>query len=76
LWAKGLNAKDIHKEMFPVYGGKCLSCKPVYQFTTGSRNSIKDVQKLHMMPKQVALLRLQQKQVCTGWKSWFELIGG
>jgi hypothetical protein len=25
LWAKELNAKDIHKEMFPVYGGKCLS---------------------------------------------------
>jgi hypothetical protein len=25
LWAKGLNAKDIHKEMFPIYGGKCLS---------------------------------------------------
>jgi hypothetical protein len=24
LWAKGLNAKDIYKEMFPVYGGKCL----------------------------------------------------
>jgi hypothetical protein len=24
LWAKGLNAKDIHKEMFPVYGRKCL----------------------------------------------------
>jgi hypothetical protein len=24
LWTKGLNAKDIHKEMFPVYGGKCL----------------------------------------------------
>jgi hypothetical protein len=24
LWAKGLNAKGIHKEMFPVYGGKCL----------------------------------------------------
>jgi hypothetical protein len=27
LWTKGLNAKDIHKEMFPVYGGKCLSLK-------------------------------------------------
>jgi hypothetical protein len=25
LWAKGLNTKDIHKEMFSVYGGKCLS---------------------------------------------------
>jgi hypothetical protein len=24
LWAKELNAKDIHKEMFPVYSGKCL----------------------------------------------------
>jgi hypothetical protein len=24
LWAKGLSAKNIHKEMFPVYGGKCL----------------------------------------------------
>jgi hypothetical protein len=25
LWEKGINAKDIHKEMFPVYGVKCLS---------------------------------------------------
>jgi hypothetical protein len=32
LWAKGLNAKDIHKEMFPVYGGKCLSHNAVYNF--------------------------------------------
>jgi hypothetical protein len=29
LWAKGLNANNIHKEMFPVYGGKCLSRKAV-----------------------------------------------
>jgi hypothetical protein len=29
LWAKGLNAKGIHKEMFPVYGEKCLSRKAV-----------------------------------------------
>jgi hypothetical protein len=27
LWAKGLNTKDRHKEMFPAYGGKCLSRK-------------------------------------------------
>jgi hypothetical protein len=26
LWAKRLSAKDIHKEMFPVYSGKCLFC--------------------------------------------------
>jgi hypothetical protein len=29
LPAKGFNAKDIHKEIFSVYGGKCLSRKPV-----------------------------------------------
>jgi hypothetical protein len=32
LWAKGLNAKDIHKEMFSVYGGKCLSRKAVHNW--------------------------------------------
>jgi hypothetical protein len=32
LWAKGLNAKDIHKEMFPVYGGKCLSRKEIHKW--------------------------------------------
>jgi hypothetical protein len=30
LCAEGLNAKDIHKEMFPVYGEKCLSRKALY----------------------------------------------
>jgi hypothetical protein len=29
MWAKGLNEKDIHKEMFPVYVGKRLSCTEV-----------------------------------------------
>jgi 2-succinyl-5-enolpyruvyl-6-hydroxy-3-cyclohexene-1-carboxylate synthase len=29
LWVKGLNAKDIYREMFPVYGGKCLLHKEV-----------------------------------------------
>jgi hypothetical protein len=32
LWAKGLDTKDIHKEMFPVYGGKCLLCKVVHNW--------------------------------------------
>jgi hypothetical protein len=30
LWSKGRNAKDIRKEMFPVYGGKCLTHKTVH----------------------------------------------
>jgi hypothetical protein len=29
LWAKGLNAKDIHKEIVPVDGRKRLSLKAV-----------------------------------------------
>jgi hypothetical protein len=32
LWTKGLNAKDIYKEMFSVYGGKCLSGKAVHSW--------------------------------------------
>jgi transposase len=32
LCAEGLSAKNIHKEMFPVYGGKCLSRKAVHNY--------------------------------------------
>jgi hypothetical protein len=32
LWANGLNAKDIHNEMFYVQGGKCLSRKAVHNW--------------------------------------------
>jgi hypothetical protein len=34
LWVKGLNAKDIHEQMFPLYGGKCLSGKAVHNWVT------------------------------------------
>jgi hypothetical protein len=33
------------------------------------RNFLKDVQKSQMMPNQVALLRLQQNQLCSRWNS-------
>jgi hypothetical protein len=47
LWAKGLNSKDIHKEMFPV-----ISVCSGKRFTTG----------LQMMPDQVwKWLRKQPK---------------
>jgi mannose-6-phosphate isomerase-like protein (cupin superfamily) len=32
--AKGLNAKHIHKEIFPVYDGKCLLHKAVHHWVT------------------------------------------
>jgi hypothetical protein len=30
LWAKGLNAKDIYKEIIYIYGGNCSSRKTVH----------------------------------------------
>jgi hypothetical protein len=32
LWAKGLIANDIHKEMLPFCSGNCLSRKAVYNW--------------------------------------------
>jgi hypothetical protein len=32
LWAKALNAKDIHKEMVNVYGVKCLLREAVHNW--------------------------------------------
>jgi hypothetical protein len=59
LWAKGLNAKDIHKEMFPVYGGKCLSRKAVHnwveKFSQGRS-------KVAVMPDQVRRWLRQQSK--------------
>jgi hypothetical protein len=49
LWAKGLNAKNIHIDMFPVYGGKCLSRKAIHNLVTnvsltaGGRNGSAEV---------------------------------
>jgi hypothetical protein len=63
LWAKGLNAKDIHKEMFPVYSGKSV-CS-IKRFTTGSTNPLKDVRKSQMKPDQARKwLRQQSKDFC------------
>jgi hypothetical protein len=42
LWAKGLNAKDIYKEMLLVYGGKCLSLKAVQSWAEKHGNIFAD----------------------------------
>ena len=45
LWRKGMAAKDIHKEMFLMYGEHCLSRQTVHnwaqKFSEG-RTSIED----------------------------------
>jgi hypothetical protein len=51
LWAKGLSAKDIHKEIFPIYGGKCLLRKTVHiwveKFSQGLSKVADDAQPGH-----------------------------
>jgi hypothetical protein len=42
LWAKGLNEKDIHKEMFPIYGGKCLSGNAVHNWVEKHQQCFSD----------------------------------
>ena len=32
LWAKNMEAKDIHKEMLPMYGEHCLSRQAVHNW--------------------------------------------
>jgi hypothetical protein len=45
----------------------------VKRFAVGLRDSFQSFRTSQIMPDQVALLRLRQKQLCSWWKSWFEL---
>jgi hypothetical protein len=62
LCAKGFDAKDIHKEMFPVYGGKCLLCKVVHnwveKFSQGRSKVVDDGMEMQKW------LRQQSKDFC------------
>jgi hypothetical protein len=57
-WLKGLNAKDIHKEMFAVYFGKCLLLKAVHNLV----EKFKFVRKSQMMPDQLRQWLRQQSK--------------
>jgi hypothetical protein len=49
LWAEGLNAKDIHNEMFPVFCGKCLWRKAVHSWMANLLVAEKNRQKISML---------------------------
>jgi hypothetical protein len=71
LWANGISVKDIHKEMFAVYGGKCLSRKVLHNWV---EKFSQDIRQSHMMPHQVRKwLRQQSKtsvlRVSANWQS-------
>ena len=50
LWAKNMEAKDIHKEMLPMYGKHCLSRQAVHnwvqKFSDGWENAFLTILRL------------------------------
>jgi hypothetical protein len=66
LWVKVLDAKDIHKEMFPVYGGKCLPCKAVHNWVKKLsiwRQTFADYEEVEMEVQK--WLRQRSEDFCT-----------
>jgi hypothetical protein len=61
MCAKRLHAKIFIKKCFLFTVRSFCRIK-------GSRNSLNNVRNLQMIPDQVALLRLQKNQMCSGWK--------
>jgi hypothetical protein len=59
LWAKRLNAEDIHKKYFLLTMGSVCRVK---RFTTALINSLKDVRKPQMTPDQVRKWLRQQSK--------------
>jgi hypothetical protein len=59
---KGHNAKDIHKEMFPVYGGKCLSRKVVHSWVEKHGKCFTDDKEVETEVRK--WLRQQSKDFC------------
>jgi hypothetical protein len=74
LWAKGLNAKDIQKEMFPVNGVKCLSRKAVHhwveKFSQG-RSKVADEARSGAEVAETTVKRL----LCCGFRSTGKAMG-
>jgi hypothetical protein len=70
LWAEGLNAKDIHKEIFPVYGGKCLPRIAVYnwvdKFSEG-RSKVADDARPGAEVAETAAKKTSMMHVSTHW---------
>jgi hypothetical protein len=74
MWAQGLNAKDVHKEMFPVFGAKCLSRKAVHiwveKFSQG-RSKVADGDRLGAKVTETTVKRL----LCCGFRRTDKAMG-
>jgi hypothetical protein len=78
LWAEGLIAEDIHKEMCPIYGGKFLSPRTVHTWVEKRDRRFSDKEVETEVRKW---LRQQSKYFCavgfdTLIKQWDKCISG
>jgi hypothetical protein len=60
LWAKGLNAKDIHEGIYFVYGWEFLSCKAVHHWVEKFSQGLSKV--ADDMDQKTSMLRI--------WTHW------
>jgi hypothetical protein len=74
LWAEGLTAKDIHKEMFPVYDGKCLSRKAVHSWVEEHGKRFADDEEIET--KMRKWMKRQSKDFCSaGFDAFAKAMG-
>jgi hypothetical protein len=60
LWAKNMDAKDIHKEMLPMYGEHCLSRQAVM---IGCRSSGGQLSKTNIEPVGARVVPTATKRI-------------
>jgi hypothetical protein len=74
VWAKGLNAKYIHREIFPAYAGKCLSRKAVHNWIEKFSEGLSKVPDDETEVRK--WLRQQSKKfVCCGFRRTSKAMG-
>ena len=54
LWAKGMAAKDIHKEILPMYSEHCLSRQVVHNWVQKFSEGRKSIEDEHPVGRQCA----------------------
>jgi hypothetical protein len=72
LWAKELNAKDVHKDIFAIYRGKCLSCLfDLLENHLGGRLFADDEEVKRRLVDETTVRRLQ----CCGFRRTGKTLG-
>jgi len=61
LWAKGTAAKDIHKEMLPMYGEHCLSRQAVHNWVQKFSEGWTSIKDEHRVGRPVEIAWFQQQ---------------